>query len=362
VLVTLNDKKLGVSSNDSTVDYFNPQVVSAQDYYPFGMLQAGRSYNAGGYRYGFNGKENDNEVKGEGEQQDYGMRVYDPRLGKFLSVDPLQKRFPNESNYVYVSDNPILYADKDGREKIITVTVIDKSGNRAVFKVVNAAYVKFHANYTKLEWPEIPGKSFNFGYKQSVYENYVIDLSNPKNNSHRTDYKTEEKYYTSTGYHVAKAFSWIYGDQSDKSKVGYFLTASGSDMSEGEKLERPAMGSEILDIGKLVAVLEAFNDLYGETGDITDYTSSEYARELYEFTDNLMKAIGKLDEANVIPKVKPKKSMVFVREDQFGSEKKGSVQDHAYTGDSVVALKPATDGSGVDTFHIKQPEVKKKRK
>ncbi len=41
------------------------------------------------YRYGFNGKENDNEVKGEGNQQDYGFRIYDPRLGRFLSVDPL---------------------------------------------------------------------------------------------------------------------------------------------------------------------------------------------------------------------------------------------------------------------------------
>jgi hypothetical protein len=45
------------------------------------MMMPGRSYavNAG-YRYGFNGKENDNEVKGEGNQQDYGMRIYDPRL------------------------------------------------------------------------------------------------------------------------------------------------------------------------------------------------------------------------------------------------------------------------------------------
>jgi hypothetical protein len=47
------------------------------------MLQVERSYNAGGYRFGFNGKENDNEVKGEGNQQDYGMRVYDTRLGRF---------------------------------------------------------------------------------------------------------------------------------------------------------------------------------------------------------------------------------------------------------------------------------------
>lgn len=46
---------------------------------------AGSEAGEGIYRYGFNGKENDNEVKGEGNQQDYGMRIYDPRLGKFLS-------------------------------------------------------------------------------------------------------------------------------------------------------------------------------------------------------------------------------------------------------------------------------------
>jgi RHS repeat-associated protein len=116
VLVTVNDKKLGVSSNNGTIDYFNPQVASAQDYYPFGMLQVGRSYNAGGYRFGFNGKENDNEVKGEGEQQDYGMRVYDPRLGRFLSVDPLTGTYPWYTPYQYAGNDPINYIDIDGLE------------------------------------------------------------------------------------------------------------------------------------------------------------------------------------------------------------------------------------------------------
>ena len=46
------------------------------------------------YRYGFNGKENDDDIKGIGLQQDYGMRIYDPRVGRFLSVDPLQKQYP----------------------------------------------------------------------------------------------------------------------------------------------------------------------------------------------------------------------------------------------------------------------------
>lgn len=116
VLVTVNDKKLGVSSNNSTVDYFNPQIVSAQDYYPFGMLQPGRVFNTSGYRYGFNGKENDNEVKGEGNQQDYGMRVYDPRIGRFLSVDPIAKEYPQLTPYQFASNRPIDGIDMDGLE------------------------------------------------------------------------------------------------------------------------------------------------------------------------------------------------------------------------------------------------------
>ena len=55
------------------------------------MIMPQRSMSSGSYRYGFNGKENDNDAKGTGNQQDYGMRIYDPRLGRFLSVDPDRK-------------------------------------------------------------------------------------------------------------------------------------------------------------------------------------------------------------------------------------------------------------------------------
>jgi RHS repeat-associated protein len=121
VLATVSDKKNGVpsSSNSSLIDHYEPDIVSAQDYYPFGMLQPGRSYlssTGDKYRYGFNGKENDNEVKGEGNQQDYGMRVYDPRLGKFLSVDPLSPKFPYYSPYQFAGNMPIHASDLDGLE------------------------------------------------------------------------------------------------------------------------------------------------------------------------------------------------------------------------------------------------------
>jgi RHS repeat-associated protein len=81
------------------------------------MMMPGRKYSASGsYRYGFNGKENDNEVKGEGNQQDYGMRIYDPRLGKFLSVDPLTKAYPWYTPYQFAGNMPIWAVDLDGLE------------------------------------------------------------------------------------------------------------------------------------------------------------------------------------------------------------------------------------------------------
>lgn len=50
--------------------------MTAQDYYPFGMLSRVSLPNSGkSYKFGFNGKENDNDVKGGlGNQQDYLLR------------------------------------------------------------------------------------------------------------------------------------------------------------------------------------------------------------------------------------------------------------------------------------------------
>ena len=109
VLATIGDEKSG--------DYAT--VFNQTDYTPFGAQMDGAVWNLGaGYRYGFNGKENDNEVKGDGNQQDYGMRVYDPRIAKFLSVDPLTQDYPFYTPYQFAGNNPIKYIDLDGGEQL----------------------------------------------------------------------------------------------------------------------------------------------------------------------------------------------------------------------------------------------------
>ena len=83
------------------------------------MQMPGRKYQAtGSYRYGSNGKENDNDVKDGGNQQDYGMRIYDPRLVKFLSVDPIAADYPELTPYQFAHNTPIQGIDLDGLELV----------------------------------------------------------------------------------------------------------------------------------------------------------------------------------------------------------------------------------------------------
>lgn len=58
----------------------------------------------------------DNEVAGTGNQYDYGFRIYNPRIAKFLSVDPLTRSYPMLTPYQFASNTPIRAIDLDGLE------------------------------------------------------------------------------------------------------------------------------------------------------------------------------------------------------------------------------------------------------
>ncbi len=90
------------------------------NYYPFGMAQAGRNWDGNGnYRYGYNGKEEDNEIKtnsgDNGKSLDYGARWYDSRKARWDAVDPLANVFPSQSPYSYAYNSPLIYIDEGGK-------------------------------------------------------------------------------------------------------------------------------------------------------------------------------------------------------------------------------------------------------
>jgi len=75
----------------------------------------GRQFNEKNFRYGFNGKEKDNEFG----WQDYGERMYLQRIGRFSSPDPLiiyKQKYPELSSYQFASNRPIDGIDLDGLE------------------------------------------------------------------------------------------------------------------------------------------------------------------------------------------------------------------------------------------------------
>lgn len=100
-------------------------VLSASDYYPFGLEMKGRTWTDSTYRYGFNGKEKDASFGGSAVY-DYGFRIYNPEIGKFLSVDPLTKKYPWYTPYQFAGNKPIEAIDLDGLEEIHYTLVINK--------------------------------------------------------------------------------------------------------------------------------------------------------------------------------------------------------------------------------------------
>lgn len=139
VNAVISDRKLSVAGGGGAHDYYLADVVSSTDYYAFGAPMVGRTFSAATYRYGFNGKENDDEVKGiEGSQQDYGMRIYDPRIGKFLSVDPLAPDYPWNSTYSFAENDVIRCTDLDGAEKKINIYAFnDQTKGYTLLKTMN---------------------------------------------------------------------------------------------------------------------------------------------------------------------------------------------------------------------------------
>ncbi len=81
------------------------------------MLLPNRHANTSDYRYGFQGQEMDNEIKGEGNSLNFKFRMHDPRVGRFFATDPLSPQYPWYSPYQFAGNKVIAWRELEGLEE-----------------------------------------------------------------------------------------------------------------------------------------------------------------------------------------------------------------------------------------------------
>jgi RHS repeat-associated protein len=166
VLAVISDKRSSVCVG-GVIDHYVADVMQVTDFFCFGSPMPGRTWVVSGvddYRYGFNGKETDPET----DLQDYGFRIYNSRLCKFLSVDPLTKQYPGQTPYQFAENQPIWAIDLDGLEKNIAIA---GQGNGENYHSGDAA--------TFLEGAKKLKANYNFAISQvSTGKEFITELEN----------------------------------------------------------------------------------------------------------------------------------------------------------------------------------------
>ena len=175
-------------------------------------MMPGRTYN-NLPRYTFNGKEYDKETG----YIDYGMRIYDSRLGRFLSVDLLTRKYAMLSPFQYASNRPIDGIDLDGLE-----------------------YLPYRKSMYQLQYSTTTSiYTLGSGKQQTVTnENVVVNTVYANIPTALQDSKTNSFKYVSGGPVTAWGRDW------DLDKDGPIVYRSGKYYNKGPKFYGLADGGQ----------------------------------------------------------------------------------------------------------------------
>ncbi len=102
--------------NTSNQLYFYVHSVKVEELEEVLLAANCEPYSSGGYRYGFQGQEKDEEIKGSGNSYNYKFRMHDTRLGRFYALDPLAPKYPHNSPYAFSENMLINCVELEGLE------------------------------------------------------------------------------------------------------------------------------------------------------------------------------------------------------------------------------------------------------
>jgi len=115
VRAVVSDKKLASFNNTMNAWKYDVSLITYSNYYPFGLEQPNRNFQSTEYTFGLNGQEEDREWLNS-QAISFKYRVYDPRLSRFFSVDPIALKYPWWTPYQFAGNNPIAAQELEGLE------------------------------------------------------------------------------------------------------------------------------------------------------------------------------------------------------------------------------------------------------
>jgi RHS repeat-associated protein len=126
------------------------------------------------YRFGFNGMEKDNEMKGVGNSLDFGARMYDSRVGRWLSLDPLATKYPFATPYNFSLNTPIQAKDPDGNVVIFINGQHTGSGGKSdywrVFKDIKVGVRSERDGFGRMKTSDIFANREVYAFDKAVMD------------------------------------------------------------------------------------------------------------------------------------------------------------------------------------------------
>jgi RHS repeat-associated protein len=230
--------------------------------------------------------ETDPEAKGTGNSYTTEFRQYDPRLGRWLSLDPLMMKFPWMSPYVAFDNNPIYFTDPYGLESGTKEDNGDENRTRqdAPSPQVGGEDRYYNTQTGKLNenFQEDPAQMTN---SSAVLSHYTFDSDANKWNTKNDwrirqdeDFRVKLNVISKNGLSIANNLKKEYpqlANSKSNTDIGYMMFDQDNILKEGMALKMDYTSKD----GRRTGIVVVFSDIHYETDDF--YGQSGWNHDFY---------------------------------------------------------------------------------
>ena len=215
---------------------YNDGVITAADikqvnnYYAFGLNMEGNWQGGaqGANKYQYNEKELNDDFGLN--WNDYGARMYDAAMARWVAVDPMSEKMSPHSPYNYTFNNPIRFIDTDGNKPTDFVILIAKDGARGhghMGAVIQDGKGKYYyvtmgmrlddqhpSSWARTLKSAIFGTSGNMHYYPLKGNNMADAVSEAKRDENNSPYTDEIRFFTNaqTDAKIFETIKWETND------------------------------------------------------------------------------------------------------------------------------------------------------